>query len=40
LFKELLFLVVLIFILPLSSVYVADHTFESSIEEGQFYIII
>jgi hypothetical protein len=40
LFKQLLFLAVLIFIPPLSFAQLADHTFETSIEEGQIYIII
>jgi|TARA_B110000438_G_C15640630_1_gene575138 hypothetical protein len=39
LFKQLLFLSILIFIPPISSAQLADHTFETSIEEGQLYII-
>ena len=39
-FKQLLFLSVLIFIPPLSFAQIADHTFDTSIEEGQIYIII
>ena len=39
-FKQLLFLAILIFIPPLSFAQVADHTFEASIEEGQIYIIV
>ena len=39
-FKQLLFLAVLIFIPPLSFAQIADHTFETSIEEGQIYIIV
>jgi len=40
LFKQLLFLAVLIFIPPLSFAQLADHTFDTSIEEGQVYIIL
>ena len=41
LLKPLLFLaVVLMFIPPLSFAQIADHTFETSIEEGQIYIIV
>ncbi|MDC0450802.1 hypothetical protein OAL59_02560 [Nitrosopumilus sp.] len=39
-FKQLLFLAVLMFIPPLSFAQIADHTFETSIEEGQIYIIV
>ena len=39
-FKQLLFLAVLIFIPPLSFAQLADHTFDTSIEEGQVYIIL
>ena len=39
-FKQLLFLALLIFIPPLSFADLADHTFETSIEEGQIYIIV
>ena len=39
-FKQLLFLAVLMFIPPLSFAQLTDHTFETSIEEGQIYIII
>ena len=38
--KQLLFLAVLIFIPPLSFAELADHTFDTSIEEGQIYIIV
>ena len=38
--KQLLFLAVLMFIPPLSFAQLADHTFDTSIEEGQIYIII
>ena len=38
--KQILFLAVLIFIPPLSFADLADHTFETSIEEGQIYIIV
>ena len=40
LFKQLLFLAVLIFIPPLSFAQIADHTFETSIEEDQIYVIV
>jgi len=40
LFKELLFLALLIFIPPVSFAQLDEHTFESSIQEGQVYIII
>jgi hypothetical protein len=40
LFKQLLFLAVLIFIPPLSFAQIPDHTFETSIEESQIYIIV
>jgi hypothetical protein len=40
LLKQLLFLAVLMFIPPLSFAQLADHTFDTSIEEGQIYIII
>jgi hypothetical protein len=40
LLKQLLFLAVLIFIPPLSFAELADHTFDTSIEEGQIYIIV
>jgi len=40
LFKQLLLLVVLISIPPLSFAQLAEHNFETSIEEGQIYIII
>ena len=36
----MLFLAVLIFIPPLSFAQIADHTFETSIEEDQIYIIV
>ena len=39
-FKQLLFLAILIFIPPLSFAQIADHTFETSIEESQIYIIV
>ena len=39
-FKELLFLALLIFIPPVSFAQLDEHTFESSIQEGQVYIII
>ena len=39
-FKELLFLTLLIFIPPVSFAQLSEHTFESSIQEGQIYIII
>lgn len=39
-FKQLLLLVVLISIPPLSFAQLAEHNFETSIEEGQIYIII
>ena len=39
-FKQLLFLAVLIFIPSLSFAQLADHTFDTSIEEGQVYIIL
>jgi hypothetical protein len=39
LFKQLLFLAVLIFIPPLSFAQIEDHTFETSIGEDQIYII-
>ena len=39
-FKQLLLLVVLISLPPLSFAQLAEHTFETSIEEGQIYIII
>ena len=39
-FKQLLFLAVLIFIPPLSFAELADHTFDTSIEDGQIYIIV
>ena len=38
-FKQLLFLAVLIFIPPLSFAQIEDHTFDTSIEEYQIYII-
>ena len=38
--KQLLFLAVLIFIPPLSFAELADHTFDTSIEEAQIYIIV
>ena len=38
--KQLLFLAVLIFIPPLSFAELADHTFDTSIEDGQIYIIV
>ena len=38
--KQLFFLAVLIFIPPLSFADLADHTFDTSIEEGQIYIIV
>ena len=38
-FKQLLFLTVLIFIPPLSFAQIEDHTFDTSIEEYQIYII-
>ena len=38
--KQLFFLAVLIFIPPLSFAELADHTFDTSIEEGQIYIIV
>jgi hypothetical protein len=40
LFKQLLFLAFLMFIPPLSFAQLADHSFETSIEEGQIYIIV
>jgi len=40
LLKQLLFLAVLIFIPPLSFAELADHTFDTSIEDGQIYIIV
>jgi hypothetical protein len=40
LLKQLFFLAVLIFIPPLSFADLADHTFDTSIEEGQIYIIV
>jgi hypothetical protein len=40
LYKQLLFLAVLMFIPPLSFAQLADHTFDTSIEEGQVYIIV
>jgi len=40
LFKQLLFLAVLIFIPPLSFAQITDNTFETSIEESQIYIIV
>jgi len=40
LFKQLLFFAVLIFIPPLSFAQLADHTFETSIDEGEVYIIV
>jgi hypothetical protein len=40
LLKQLLFLAVLIFIPPLSFAELADHTFDTSIEEAQIYIIV
>ena len=39
-FKQLFLLTVLIFIPPLSFAELADHNFETSIEEGGIYIII
>jgi len=39
-FKQLLFLAVLIFIPPLSFAQITDHTFETSIEENKLYIIV
>ena len=39
-FKQLLFLAVLIFIPPLSFAQISDHTFETSIEEDQIYVIV
>ncbi len=39
-FKQLLFLVILMFIPSLSFAQLADHNFETSIEEGQLYIIV
>ena len=39
-FKQLLFLAVLMFIPPLSFAQIADHTFQTSIEEDQIYIIV
>ena len=39
-FKELLFLALLIFLPPVSFAQLSEHTFESSIQEGQIYIII
>ena len=39
-FKQLLFLAVLIFIPPLSFAQLAEPAFETSIEEGQIYIIV
>ena len=39
-FKQLLFLAVLIFIPPLSFAQITDNTFETSIEESQIYIIV
>ena len=38
--KQLLFLAVFIFIPPLSFAELADHTFDTSIEEAQIYIIV
>jgi len=40
LFKQLLFLAVLIFIPQLSFAQTADHTFETSIDDDQIYIIV
>ena len=39
-FKLLLFLGVLMFTTPLSFAQIADHTFETSIDEDQIYIIV
>ena len=39
-FKELLFLTLLIFIPPVSFAQLSEHTFESSIQDLQIYIII
>ena len=39
-FKQLLFLAILMFTPPLSFAQLADHTFDTSIEEGQVYIIL
>ena len=39
-FKELLFLTLLIFIPPVSFAQLSEHTFESSIQDFQIYIII
>ena len=39
-YKQLLFLAVLMFIPPLSFAQLVDHSFETSIEEGQIYIIV
>jgi hypothetical protein len=40
LFKQLLFLSILLFTPSLSFAQLTDHTFETSIEEGQIYIIV
>jgi hypothetical protein len=40
LFKELLFLILLIFIPPVSFAQLSEHTFESSIDEGGVYVFI
>ena len=40
LFKQLLFLAVLMFTMPLSFAQIGDHTFETSIDEDQIYIIV
>ena len=39
-FKQLLFLVILIFVPPLSFAQLEDHSFESSIEDGGIYIFV
>ena len=39
-FKQLLFLSILLFTPSLSFAQLTDHTFETSIEEGQIYIIV
>ena len=39
-FKELLFLILLIFIPPVSFAQLSEHTFESSIDEGGVYVFI